>query len=439
MRHQIILPIASETGSSSTAVVPHTAVGQVCFLAKTGLNLLSHQITTVHRLAEAGKAFLLEQATAFLNRLHGIPVLISRSGDGTPIVTKEHFISGSGDLAVHRIGRKSHELLLQRVFLMDVSGEQHIIIDEPTDLSSGKDCWTLFAAERKFWTTGREHGYEGLIVSHYAYDRAIFANMLSKARMQHRKASHEVALQKPELNFAELDLKDWVVGTACGDHDAQNSLKWALAPVLPDGSSSYDDLYIVVESVRNGFSILMTDLPSWLIGAVLFVHDAFPDCYQLWVALGVEPKWADELGDMRLRFEGGFLKLRHTLQAESGWMDRVSTCLLYLWRFKQFTASRWLTIGSVCRALLRSFMSGFHDLVAHARANPKHSDYHLHGWARLTPRLRHLVAVAAISSYVPDAFIVEALTDDRVAFRLEDFLEAIHSELEFVSNIPDQI
>lgn len=43
-------------------------------------------------------------------------------------------------------------------------------------------------------------------------------------------------------------------------------------------------------------------------------------------------------------------------------IESIATTLLAVWRFRKFTESRWLTVGTSCRTLVAAVILGFDDL-----------------------------------------------------------------------------
>ena len=66
-----------------------------------------------------------------------------------------------------------------------------------------------------------------------------------------------------------MELTDWFVATGCSNHDCQNALKWSLAPFL-ESAEVLKDLYIVVESLRNAFGLLVRHLKHFLAASIAF-------------------------------------------------------------------------------------------------------------------------------------------------------------------------
>ena len=88
-----------------------------------------------------------------------------------------------------------------------------------------------------------------------------------------------------------------------------------------------------------------------------------------------------------------------------------------LWEFKQFTFSRLATVGTSCRAVAVALLSGFDSLVATVRADPRASDFYIHGYSKLTQLAKHFVVCAALVSYPSEAFMLELASDSRVPRR----------------------
>ena len=94
-----------------------------------------------------------------------------------------------------------------------------------------------------------------------------------------------------------------------------------------------------------------------------------------------------------------------------------------------------MTVGASCRRLLAAWLSGFGSLVATVRANPKASDWNLHGYEKLTPAMRQFVAIAGMSANSSEAVLAELMADSRVPRRLPELEEAIGHELPFLKSI----
>ena len=100
---------------------------------------------------------------------------------------------------------------------------------------------------------------------------------------------------------------DWFVPTPCCNHDCHNALKWALAKyVLAEVAK---DMFIVFESLRNAFDLIMERLRGWVSSRATFAArtGSVGGFYQVWAALGVDSEFASALTELGLCFRGGQL------------------------------------------------------------------------------------------------------------------------------------
>ena len=73
-----------------------------------------------------------------------------------------------------------------RVFLQSADqSEACMMLDEPRSLLDGKTAWHCSAAERECWSTAREHGHRGYVVTFHCWDLALFESMQRQALGTH--------------------------------------------------------------------------------------------------------------------------------------------------------------------------------------------------------------------------------------------------------------
>jgi hypothetical protein len=197
-------------------------------------------------------------------------------------------------------------------------------------------------------------GHQGISTSHYCFDRALFSTMERK-QLQRHALYHELAGDGGEKVGAHAlnDLHDWVVCTACANHDAQNALTWSLMNV-----SSYDDvvrkLHIAIESLRNSYDLIHARLAKFVQDTLRFDDGDYDrgEAYRVWVALGVKSDVADALVDLTLKYEGGYARVHVSHVGSVGLYEKVTGAMIVIFKFKRFTDSRWVTVGDCCRSLL---------------------------------------------------------------------------------------
>ena len=116
-----------------------------------------------------------------------------------------------------------------------------------------------------------------------------------------------MASPSPEQGLPSL--LEWILDTGCCVHDVHNGLKWGLFAYTTD-PQLIKDIYIVIESLRNAYSLLYSHMGQWLLDKMRFVDDddVVPRQHleALWAALGVDSEWVDILADLGLIWRGGF-------------------------------------------------------------------------------------------------------------------------------------
>ena len=373
----------------------------IALLGQVGAVLDKESVQTVARLCECSKAFLKQRAQGLLIKHQTDPILLSYSSDGTPLKTQETFTHSVGSLSVKRKGGSCKEYLVQRLFILPWGGEPTVYFRDPQILGD-KTAWCCFSAARGFFPTAREAGHTGLCVSHYCWDRAIYSPMERHFREVHILVAKQLANSRSAAEATMLDLLSWSFSSGCCNHDCHNGLKWGVAAHLTS-PELLKDFWIICESLRSGYDILMQHMGHWMSTRLAFVEWDMPDIYEFWTLLGVAPEWVEVLTSLQLRWQDGCLRVSPAWDGDPKLCELVSACLLHVFRFTVPTESRWVSMGQSCRTLCASLALGVDALVAHSLRQPKASEFYLGGFKRLRPELRQLAAIIAVASYPSDA------------------------------------
>jgi hypothetical protein len=156
-----------------------------------------------------------------------------------------------------------------------------------------------------------------------------------------------------------------------------------------------------------------------------------------WQALGVDAGWVDIVSVINPFWKEGSLHVNAELQDDPEAFEKVYNLVLYMLKWQQFSESRWATVGTSCRNLVRSLCIGLEEIVSLARANPQVSDFYLHGFARCKPTVKRYACVAAVASYSLEGFLIDVLSDDRVAKRLPEIENNMVEELQYIEGLGD--
>jgi hypothetical protein len=392
--------------------------------------------------AEVLWAYLEGEAKAFVQRHSQMPVLFSYSSDATSLLCVAVSVARHGDSQVLRKGRVLHEMLLQRgVFVCQGSSSREVthLVAPPRSLDRGKSVWHHFVACTEFASTLRAQGHSGIVVNHYAFDRAVYEPLFQKLVARHEGYYDDAEAWSHDIPIELGRLLDWTVGTACSLHDCHNALKWSTKAFVDD--AGVKDLHVVCESLRNSLSLLTARLPKFLASVVDFrrepVDEVTVRC--LWQALGVEADWLDEFVHVHPVWRNGHLLVNAQCAEETDFLQRLTTIVLHVFKFRRFADSRWLSTGPCCLSLCKSLLCGLTGLVDVTRRDPTCTDFHLHGFCRLVPGLKVYVVVNAMCSQVADSVLQELLEDDRLAARVTALKEVMAVSLQWLSGLPSEV
>lgn len=399
----------------------------------------SREVEQISRLAEVLKRFLRTEMLAFVRRNSQEPLLFFYSSDCTPTKTVEAWSRTSGNLHVRRRGRHSQELLQQRLYCMNSSGEVRVLLDEPRVLAD-KTSWTHLEAYRHFFELPRRAGHLGLVIEHFVWDRAVADPTFRHVQQLQKAAAAEDRRGVGPAAGGELQaLLSWTTTSACANHDVHNGLKWSIMECTRD-PATLKGAFVCIESLRNSYSSLVAQVTKWLGGVLAFEDwEGYPVA-EHFVFLGLEPEACELATALQARFDQGKFKVSTRYKADEGILDMIVTLLLSVWAFKRWTESRWLSMGPSCRIMLSALALGLDTFVRWCLRQPGQSRYFLGGFEDyFSPQLAVLIAVIGTSSFVADAALNCLLEDDRLATRITVLESDMLDELRFISGIDDKI
>lgn len=408
-------------------------------MSKVSKHLSRHEEQKLHQLVEIIKRHLKNKCLELVQTSQGMPVLYSYSADATPLKCASTAVVSAEGASLTRKGKVLHEFLVQRGVVKtkaeDGSVAMAFLFSDILPMSEGKRAWNFFSAGASFFPLLRRTGHRGISVQHHAADRAAF-DAIDRCFRQRHQAYYTPRLG-PDLGEEAplLELTDWILSTACCCHDLQNALKWSLSSLWT--GQDIQDLHVCMESLRNSFEILLGKLPKFLAEHMTFHREGQdPDkVIMFWRALGIEADMVERVSEVNPWWANGFLHVSAHLAEDVDVVEKVTFVIVYMTKWRRFCDSRWVTIGPSCRPLLWCLCIGLEQWVSLTRADPSETDYHLHGFSRLTPNVKRCCAVAAIAANVVDAVLTEALLDDRLVRRAEELKQAMLDEALWVRGI----
>ncbi len=414
------------------------------FLPHSALNHGS----TLWRLAQLGQDQLVYKYQQFVGNTDGRPLLFSYSSDATPALTQKRFFAeATGVRATRKEMSEGVEYLLQTAWAKSTDAQgvpvQTVAMKQSVPLLVKKTALEEFTAFNQFLTHPRQMGYEGLLIFHVCFDRQMHSALSRLIRQKSELYYSILSGGRPRTNEnAAKQIKEIVVSTACANHDLQNGLKWSMQPIADKGKDVHKSLYVSVAALRQSFNLLLAKLPVFVAGRLSPVEDMAYDnesWYQFFMCMGVEQSLATRLCQLGLHYADNMLKFHASFKHDPNLASDVVALLTSLFTFRQFTDSRWVTIGCSCRTFVASHALGLAELVSLVRADKSMSDYYLSGYQFTDTHVLQYATTAAIASHVGDSALMTLLEDDRLAKNAERVVQMLQEEMFYVQNLPMEV
>lgn len=387
-------------------------------------------------MAEVSKQVMKESYQRFVAAAEHEPCMQSCSADSTPIqVSDQVTLSLAQGATKRRFGKSSHEFLVavqfSRRFRLDGRVATNILFRDPIPLTNGKKALQLTEAVRSQWKTLRQAGHRGPALQHYIFDRGCFTALERHVLQFHKLIAGQFAGEGRPTELC--DLCEFILITACAAHDMHNAFKWS-SPLVAD-KDLMKDMFIGCHACRNSFDVFSTYLAEWISGAVCYT-EPLPDKERhqwqaVFVALGVHDTSLLLLLDtLEIRFSEGALRVSHRNCQHADVIGMVFRALMSLWKFRPFTESRWLSVGSAAKSMVAASLTGLSEFIAWVLRKPSVSGYYLNGFNRINNEGWKFLVQAAVVSSVADAGMAELLKDNRLASTLDAVKSKLRSSMQ---------
>eukprot|EP00971_Amphidinium_carterae_P349798 6491230-Amphidinium_carterae.4 len=141
---------------------------------------------------------------------------------------------------------------------------------------------------------------------------------------------------------------------------------------------------------------------------------------------------------MRLLWRNGHLEVseQFILESGEGWLSKVSSVLLTLWRIGSFCGSRWCTLGSASRSFCCAFLLGFSNMFSALVKRGAITAYEKHGLDKLDDLARTCLVSTALVSWIPEALLFAVLQDGRLARNAVEYKALVDEEAAVVESLP---
>ena len=250
---------------------------------------------------------------------------------------------------------------------------------------ASKTAWVHFEAQRQLAPMLRQM-HDSITISHHVWDRAVKSACERRAHQRHLAYDLFLRGQSDCEGDAELRiLQSWFTCVGCCAHDLHNSFRWSILS-WADDRQLMKSCWVCLASLRSSVGQLVAALPCWLAANIDFEdHSNEAGLLAFWRMLGLEGDWLALLVRLQIRRERSKLMVSSTYRDDRKIPQVITSCLLYLWRVRQRSSSRWCGMGQTARGLVGCLFLGLQSLIDHIMADPGSCKYYIQGFSVWTP------------------------------------------------------
>ena len=117
----------------------------------------------------------------------------------------------------------------------------------------------------------------------------------------------------------------------------------------------------------------------------------------------------------------------------------ITTALVSIWEFREWTDSRWLTMGFCSRRMVASMLTGLDNLETMLCGTKHISEYYIKAYTIITDKHRRAMIVGALSSHQSDAVLCGVVADNPVPLNLPTIDAELRAEMEYISGVKSKI
>ena len=117
----------------------------------------------------------------------------------------------------------------------------------------------------------------------------------------------------------------------------------------------------------------------------------------------------------------------------------IMQVLKAVWRFTEFSESRFIGLGSCSRTLIASTLLGLQDLVRFIQSMHGESQWYINGFQRYDASVRALMSIVAFGSFLPESVLSMLMADDRLTEVHGQIQAEIADEMAWIHGLPSEL
>ena len=142
------------------------------------------------------------------------------------------------------------------------------------------------------------------------------------------------------------------------------------------------DMWAITQSCRSTTASLAEYRERWIASRLVFRDWAFEGSYHVWTLIGVDFTVCDLIVTLQLRVVGSSILVAEDHANDDQIVQKVSHVMGAVCQWKEWTDSRWVTIGDTSRSFLGALLLGIEVTLSRSPS----STVIRHTTCRISPR-----------------------------------------------------
>jgi hypothetical protein len=162
------------------------------------------------------------------------------------------------------------------------------------------------------------------------------------------------------------------------------------------------------------------------------VESASDEATNFWIRLGIDSEMLDIIISVDLHWDGVTLWFNASALSGSDSIAQVTSIIFFLFRFADFSDTRWMQPGKSIHPVLASIEVGLLKVVRMARDDPKVTDYHLHGVDKLSVLAKKHLVIRGMQTFLAESVMQELLEEERLLRIIDSVENTLREEHDFL-------